>query len=72
MKEAWMDAALCAQTDPDMFVSDIQGESPADAKKVCRACDVREQCLQYALDNHIFDGVYGGLTGLQRRKLTKA
>lgn len=63
----WRDEANCATTDPDLFVLE-RAESSAPAKKICANCDVREQCLQYAL-THKVSGVYGGLTNFERRMI---
>lgn len=41
------------------------------AKSVCRACPVREQCLEYAIKNNIPYGVWGGLSERERRNLIK-
>jgi WhiB family redox-sensing transcriptional regulator len=66
----WRDLALCAQTDPDSFFPD-RGESSRPAKRVCAACDVRAECLQYALDHGERYGVWGGLSERERRALAR-
>lgn len=66
----WADDALCAQTDPERFFPE-KGGSTADAKKVCLACDVRDACLQYALDNDERFGIWGGLSERERRKIKR-
>ena len=48
MSLAWMDRALCAQTDPEVFYPDKGGSTRA-AKIICRRCEVRQACLDYAL-----------------------
>ena len=45
----WQERALCAQTDPEAFFPE-KGGSTREAKKVCLTCDVRDECLEYALD----------------------
>jgi WhiB family redox-sensing transcriptional regulator len=70
LAEDWRDRALCAQTDPEAFFSD-KGESTAPAKRVCRCCEVRADCLQYALDRGERHGVWGGLSERERRKLAR-
>jgi len=40
-----------------------------EAAAVCRHCPVMEQCLQYALENRIDEGVWGGLTEAERRRI---
>lgn len=67
---AWLDDGLCAQTDPDAFFPD-KGESSKAAKQVCRQCDVRAECLQYALDHNERFGVWGGLSDRERRRLMR-
>ena len=44
----WQERALCAQTDPEAFFPE-KGGSTREAKKVCLSCDVRAECLEYAL-----------------------
>jgi WhiB family redox-sensing transcriptional regulator len=70
-QNAWMDESLCSQIDPDLFFPE-QGESPVEAKKVCRQCPVRAECLQAALDRGPEDfGVWGGTTRDQRRRMLR-
>jgi len=66
---AWMAEGLCAQTDPDQFFPD-KGGSTATAKRVCSACDVRPDCLEYALTTRERNGVWGGMSERERRRLT--
>lgn len=66
----WQERALCAQTDPEAFFPE-KGGSTREAKKVCLGCDVRGECLQYALDNEERFGIWGGLSERERRKLKK-
>ena len=67
---AWQSEALCAQTDPELFFPE-HGASSAPAKKICAECPVTWSCLQYALDNNIRIGIYGGMTAAQRRALRR-
>ena len=46
-----------------------RGESAGPARQVCSACPVRQACLDYAITNRIAYGVWGGLTGRERRAL---
>jgi WhiB family transcriptional regulator, redox-sensing transcriptional regulator len=66
----WQADALCAQTDPEAFFPE-KGGSTRDAKKVCAACNVRSQCLEYALANDERFGIWGGLSERERRRLRK-
>ena len=67
---AWQVDALCAQTDPEAFFPE-KGGSTRDAKKVCGACHVKQECLDYALGNDERFGIWGGLSERERRKLKK-
>lgn len=68
---AWQEGALCAQTDPDAFFPELGGHSSRAAKKVCAACEVQEQCLEYALRNKESEGIWGGTTPKERRRIAK-
>jgi WhiB family redox-sensing transcriptional regulator len=67
---AWQADSLCAQTDPEAFFPE-KGGSTRDAKKICSACEVKSQCLEYALGNDERFGIWGGLSERERRKLRK-
>ena len=67
----WAERALCAQTDPEAFFPE-KGGSTREAKKVCLGCDVRSECLEYALANDERFGIWGGLSERERRRLKKS
>jgi len=67
---AWQERALCAQTDPEAFFPE-KGGSTREAKKVCTQCEVRAECLEYALANDERFGIWGGLSERERRKLKR-
>jgi hypothetical protein len=60
----WADLALCAEVDSDLFFPEENSQAP-DARAVCRGCEARPQCLEYALD-HFTEGVWGGFTERSR------
>ncbi len=66
----WQESALCAQTDPEAFFPD-KGGSTREAKRICSRCDVRTECLAYALDTNERFGVWGGLSERERRRLQR-
>src|SRR5262245_16276722 len=39
------------------------------ARAVCQRCAVQRECVAYALDNELVDGVWGGTTPRDRRQL---
>ena len=67
---SWQSEALCAQTDPEAFFPE-KGGSTRDAKRICESCDVRTQCLEYALANDERFGIWGGMSERARRRLKK-
>ncbi|MCR8670415.1 WhiB family transcriptional regulator [Agrococcus sp. HG114] len=67
---AWQADALCAETDPEAFFPE-KGGSTRDAKRICESCEVRAECLEYALQNDERFGIWGGLSERERRKLRK-
>ena len=64
----WRERALCAETDPEAFFPEKGGSTRA-AKAICLSCEVREDCLQAALNNDERFGIWGGLSERDRRKL---
>jgi WhiB family redox-sensing transcriptional regulator len=70
MNLSWRQRAACRGVDPDVFypVSDEEAEA---AKAICAQCTVREACLEYALANRERDGVWGGATERERRRLIR-
>ena len=67
---SWQERALCAQTDPEAFFPE-KGGSTREAKKVCIGCEVKAECLEYALAHDERFGIWGGLSERERRKLKK-
>jgi WhiB family transcriptional regulator, redox-sensing transcriptional regulator len=66
----WQERALCAQTDPEAFFPE-KGGSTREAKKICTGCEVRAECLEYALANDERFGIWGGLSERERRRLRR-
>ena len=64
----WQEQALCAQTDPEAFFPE-KGGSTREAKRICMACQVRDECLEYALTHDERFGIWGGLSERERRRL---
>ena len=67
---AWQAEAVWAETDPELFFPE-KGGSTREAKRICAGCDVKAQCLEYALANDERFGIWGGLSERERRKLKK-
>jgi WhiB family redox-sensing transcriptional regulator len=69
--QEWQERALCAQTDPEAFFPE-KGGSTREAKKICTDCEVKAECLEYALANDERFGIWGGLSERERRRLRRA
>ena len=67
---SWQERALCAQTDPEAFFPE-KGGSTREAKRVCMSCEVRAECLEYALAHDERFGIWGGLSERERRRLKR-
>lgn len=68
----WFDLAACSGVDTDVFFpnsEDLAGI--AAAKGVCASCPVREDCLAFAVETNQTEGIWGGLTARQRRRLRR-
>ena len=69
--QSWQERALCAETDPEAFFPE-KGGSTREAKKICTGCEVKAECLEYALSNDERFGIWGGLSERERRRLRRA
>ena len=60
---------------PDVFFPEDYGDEVNKAAKVaksyCQRCTLIRDCAKYALQNKEEFGVWGGLTGAERRKLRR-
>jgi WhiB family redox-sensing transcriptional regulator len=69
-EQGWQDRALCAETDPEAFFPE-KGGSTREAKRICTGCEVRAECLDFALGNDERFGIWGGLSERERRRLRR-
>jgi WhiB family transcriptional regulator, redox-sensing transcriptional regulator len=67
---AWMLQAKCLDADPEAFFPE-KGGSTREAKRICAACPVREECLEYSLTNEERFGIWGGLSERERRRVRR-
>lgn len=66
-----MAKGLCADKPPSLFFPS-DGVGVEVAKRICEECPVQSQCLEYAIENRIDHGVWGGTSERQRRRIVKA
>jgi len=65
----FQDNANCLEADTNLFFSELKSKV-VKAKAFCNACVVKSECLDFALNNNIEYGTYGGLTETERKALT--
>lgn len=66
----WMGSGNCRLYAPSTFFPS-DGVGVDRARKICASCPVLDQCLDYALDNQIEHGVWGGCSERERRRILK-
>jgi len=72
MNLTWRAKAACQGLNPDIFYPATEDDADAEpAKVVCGACPVREACLEHALAGREKDGVWGGATERERRRIIR-
>ena len=70
MDFAWRRHSACRGLDPEIFYPDDDDQAAA-AKVVCDVCSVRETCLEFALQGREKEGVWGGATEKERRRIIR-
>jgi len=70
MNQQWRSKAACQGLDPDIFYP-LDDEDGDEAKAVCDVCPVREACLEHALGYREKEGVWGGATERERRRIIR-
>ena len=72
---AWRDLALCRDTDPELFfpvgTTGLALVAIDKAKQVCAECEVRVECLDFALETNQDSGIWGGTSEEERRVLRR-
>jgi WhiB family transcriptional regulator, redox-sensing transcriptional regulator len=68
--EIWNQQAACRGLDPEIFYP-VSEEEAAHAKAVCGQCAVQQACLEHALGSRERDGVWGGATEKERRRIIR-
>lgn len=69
---SWREIAACNdRADVDFFPVAEAAAATSAAKEVCAGCQVADDCLQFALETNQPDGIWGGMTFAERRKLRR-
>ncbi len=67
---SWQDYANCRGADADLFFPE-RGASTRKAKAICTACEVRSDCLDFALRAGEKFGIWGGMSERERRRVRR-
>jgi WhiB family redox-sensing transcriptional regulator len=67
-RASWMALGKCRDMDPALFFPS-DGVGVQDAQRICVICPMKIPCLEYALDNRIDNGVWGGMSERERRRI---
>ena len=69
---SWREIAACNdRVDVDFFPLVETAAAVTAAKEVCAGCAVADECLQFAIETNQPDGVWGGMTFKERRKIRR-
>lgn len=66
----WMAEGRCRSMPPEVFFPE-DGWGVEVAQRICNTCPVQAECLEYALENRIMEGVWGGASQRQRLRLRR-
>ncbi len=66
----WMSRGSCRNYPPGAFFPS-DGVGVDAARRICADCPVKVDCLEYALENRIEHGVWGGASERERRRILK-
>ncbi|HVE93844.1 MAG TPA: WhiB family transcriptional regulator [Acidimicrobiales bacterium] len=66
----WRNRAACKGIDPEIFFP-VSEEDAEPAKEICAECPVRESCLEHALAHREREGIWGGFTERERRRIVR-
>lgn len=70
INEPWLLEAACVGKDTKIFFPG-RGRVAVEAKRICGGCTMRAECLEYALENNIQGGIFGGVSERARRVMRK-
>jgi len=68
---AWMGRGACVGVGIDLFMSEKACDVRR-AKLICSRCEVRDPCVEFALDDPSVEGTCGGMTATERRRIRRA
>jgi WhiB family redox-sensing transcriptional regulator len=70
METDWMSRGKCKDLSPAIFFPS-DGVGVQAAQRICADCPVSDACLQYALEERVDHGVWGGKSERERRRILR-
>lgn len=70
LETTWRSKGACQGLDTEIFYPDSEDDCEG-AISICKTCQVRIACLNYALDSREKQGVWGGASARERRRLLR-
>ena len=68
---SWQKQAYCRGSGVDFFPEQQVNTKILIATKFCDVCPVKQQCLDFAMNNRIDYGIWGGKTAANRRSMRR-
>jgi WhiB family transcriptional regulator, redox-sensing transcriptional regulator len=65
-EEGWEERGACRGGDVELFFS-VEEEEQKQALEFCARCEVRAECLEFAIENREMYGIWGGMLESDRR-----
>ena len=67
----WIEHAACVGVDPNIFFPEQGVQDNSKARAICASCPVKRQCGDYAVDEYIVHGIWGGMSEKERRPIRR-
>lgn len=68
--DSWKQQGACRGADPNLFYP-TRGEDTGPPKAICHTCPVEQICAEYAIRYHEDNGIWGGLSERERRRIRR-
>lgn len=70
--EPWVQDAACREVEGNLWFVEGKGKQYTEARSICDRCSVVAACFEYALRTDQTEGMWAGLSPIQRAALARA
>lgn len=67
-KPGWYEKANCRGKPMRLWFPDNKTPISKEAKEICDTCEVKQECLEYGIENEFY-GVWGGMSSKKRGRI---